>query len=173
MVPIEEIEISSREYLAVQRLFIDLKRTLQLQNKGLTPLRVTKWIPSTLYLEEWEEIYNKSVEKLVVTLRTLPDIDTMLVDIVVFPGGFEEFSEKRVKRSMPIDVFHTHRDGDKKLTLYPYIYVEYEDINRKRYNLIVMHHAVFDIVIEDNKVSIVGPVAAGLEKYRWDVLRFR
>jgi len=166
VIPIESLSVDSLAYLAVRRFKYTILREMVWHNTGNISLNITHVLPSTLSEEEWTKQYHKSHLELVKAIRRFPEwrpneIDFLIKprdSIVRSPGGFGRF--------MPKQLFETFR-LNKKLILYPYTFVEYEDNRGNIYNTLLIHHIILNLRTDSGRV-VAEPEVVGVEKYRFD-----
>ncbi len=169
---LEDIPLDSLEYFSIKGLGYDTRRSVAYINTGATPLRIKRVIVSAMSETEWKNKYSKSIETLVSALaKDSIGIDTLETDIVVLPdSSHTSASSKVIRRRMPIDEFLDYLNHNNTLVLYPFTYIEYEDIFKQHeYNSILIEYAIFPIGINKNRAVVGHAGSRGTEKYRWDV----
>lgn len=167
---LDEIAITSDEYMAVRRVVYAIKRTLFYTNSGATPLRITRMLVSTLSEKEWVSEYGKSAEALVdsIVSRNLPE--ALETDLFILPrDSTPSRPGMGLGRTLSKSEFECARDSTHRLVLYPYTYVEYEDFFENRYNVLLVEFTIFDLTVVDDFCHRPIVTNAGIEKYRWDI----
>lgn len=165
---ITRLSINNPEYLAVHHFIHELRRDFSLTNMGATPLRITRAIHSTLNEREWAEKYDKSEESLVRDL-IVQSSSFLETDVVILPDSSFSLEGKGSSGQISKEQFDSILTDSKKLLLYPYTYVEYEDFFKNKYNLLYIQFHFYAIKVTDGIVT-VNSSGGGVEKYRWDVL---
>lgn len=166
----EEISLDSPEYLAVKTVGYVSRRKTCYKNTGATPLRITHELVSTISQFQWEQTYSKSPEKLINDIHTFSEYKSLETDVIIMPADSSVSNKfKGISRRMDKKLFEQYIFKDSTVILYPYIYVEYEDLFNHKYNAFLIENLILKFNIQNNIIGEPEPPMGKIEKYRWDI----
>jgi hypothetical protein len=166
-VPIESLQVNSREYMAVTDVECSFNINHGMANTGRTPFHLIGKKISALTEDEWVNKLKKSENELV--KKYCQNRSRHLsVDLVWVPGDERGSGNSSDTIFINKDKFKNALDSGNEIIIYPYFYAEYADIFDNRYNFLYVGCDIFKIESNFEGIKLTrGPTL--MEKYRWDV----
>lgn len=168
---LDQIGVSSNEFLAVRYLSYYISRKITFGNTGKTPLYIRRIVPSAMSESEWVQDYQEDPELLVKALLEDSTSGRLDVDVVVLPNEtIASDTRMGTYRRMNKEEFIGSLKTNDTIIFYPYTFVEYEDFFTNKYNLLVIELSIAPMKIVNDKVLFPRAIANNRITYMWDVL---
>lgn len=164
---LREVEDGSPMWNGVRVFRHQLSRKLLFSNSGDTPLRLTRWISSTMSEDEWMRKYNQNDSMLTESIRDFSEWQVPQGNIPILPEG-EALEFASITRSMPKAVFKRCANQG-LLCLYPYTYAVYEDCFGRAHFTLVIEKLTFELSLVNNRYEVSKQPQGEIVLYRWDL----